>query len=137
MKKFIFTLIFISTTLIASSTDIEVKIINKISTALTNKKLIFVHTKDKKNLDIIFKSKVLRYSSVCDDANLVITDIKDIQRCSKNKLIFTTDYLSFEALPNAVGAFFYEKGRPSIVFRKDILEKHKITLPDEFAKFIK
>ena len=137
MKKLLLTLTLISTTLIATSTDIEIKIMNKISTALTNKKLIFVHTEDNKNLDIVFKSEILRYSSVCDKANIVITNTTELKKCSQNKLIFATGYLSFEALPNAVGAFFYKKGRPSIVFRKDVLEKHNITLPKEFSKYIK
>lgn len=136
MRNLILTLIFLTSSLYSSNIDIEIKIINKISTALTNKELIFVHTDSKEHLNLIFKSKKLRYASTCEEANLIITNNKEFKKCKDKTLIFTTDYLSYKSLPDAVGALFYQKGRPTIVFRKTILDKYKISLPEEFKKFI-
>jgi len=137
LKKIILTPFLIATALYSSTTSSEIKIINKISLALTNKSLVFVHTDNKESLDIIFKSKKLRYASTCEKANLILTDNKNFDECKDKRLVFATNYLSFKSLQDAVGAFFYQKGRPNIVFRKEILEKHNISLPEEFDKFIK
>jgi len=136
LKKLITTLIFLCTSLLSSEVDVAAKIIDKISVALTKKEKIKVYTNDIKNLYIVKISEHLNNSKSCVGADLVLTKDKSIYNCDKDILVFTTNYLSFKSLPNAVGAFFYQKGRPSIIFRKEVLKRHNIVLSNEFNKYI-
>lgn len=84
---------------------------------------------------LIKDSKYIKTVFNCEEADLILTHKNYFTKC-KNKMIFTTNYLMFKNLPHAVGAFFYQKGRPNIIFRKNELKKFHITLPKEFDKYI-
>lgn len=120
----------------AGEVEIAAKIIDKISMELTKKEKVSVFTNDIRNLYIIKISKHLNREKDCQKADLVLTKEQKLPLCNNNTLIFATDYLAFKKLPEAIGAFFYQKGRPNIVFRKEILAKHNIVLSKEFEKYI-
>lgn len=136
MKKLIITLILISAQLLGNQLNTETKIMDKIFYALTQKNRIKVFADNKNSIDVVIKSSKMFYKSSCNDADIIYTNSRTLEKCDKDKLIFSTDYLSFKSLPTAIGAFFYQKGRPNIIFRKEILEKHNIKLSKEFSKYI-
>jgi len=122
--------------LFSSELIIVSKIMDKISTALIHKNEILVFIKDKKNVEITKHSNHLKEVSSCNEADIIFTDGKEKIKCNKKVLVFATNYLAFRKSPKAIGAFFYQKGRPNIIFRKENLKKHNITLPKEFEKYI-
>jgi len=72
----------------------------------------------------------------CDDADIVlVTYKKNITAQCKDKLLFGTRYKTLLKEPT-VGAFFWQKGRPNILFYKSRLKKHGITLSKDFQKYI-
>lgn len=109
---------------------------DKISNALIKKETVYIITNDIKNKKIVSYSSKMKDISSCDKADMLITHTSKIVKCDKKVLVFATNYLAFKALPQAIGAFFYQKGRPNIIFREEVLKKHNITLPSEFDKYI-
>jgi len=72
----------------------------------------------------------------CKKSNIVIIKhIKDITDECKDKILFGTKYQTLSN-KNVVGAFFWQKGRPNILFYKTRLDQHKITLDKDLEKYI-
>lgn len=137
MIKILFVMIFLTISLFSTEVDVRTKIIDKISKALVKKELITIMVTDKKNKEIIQNSKCLVNSTKCENVDIIIvSNIKNLPLCSDNVLVFATNYLTFKSLPKAIGAFFYQKGRPNIIFRKNNLKKYGITLDKEFDRYI-
>jgi hypothetical protein len=109
---------------------------DKISSVLIKKENSLILTNDLRNREIISHSIKMKNISSCVNADMIITHTKDIPKCDKKVLVFVTNYLAFKSLPEAIGAFFYQKGRPNIIFREENLKKHDIVLPSEFNKYI-
>lgn len=136
MKKVLITLTLILSPLFSSELETASKIMDRISMVLINKETAFVITNDSRNQEILSYSKSMKSAASCSNADMIITHTKNLPRCDKEVLVFATNYLAFKELPNAIGAFFYQKGRPNIIFRKENLEKYNIMLPSEFNKYI-
>jgi hypothetical protein len=49
--------------------------------------------------------------------------------------VLTLDYNLLKRYPNAIGAYFWQKGRPNIIMIRSRLEKAGIRLPREFDRF--
>ncbi len=136
MKKIILTLTLLLSQLFCGEIEVAAKIIDKISHSLVKKEKINIYTNDIRSLYSTKISEHLNHTKNCGEADIIFTKTEELPSCDKEILVFATTYLAFKNLPNAVGAFFYQKGRPSIVFRKDNLEKYSIVLPKEFNKYI-
>lgn len=136
MKKILFTFILCTVHLFSAEITTATKIMEKISSALIHKNKILVFSEDSKNTNIVKFSTKLQNSLFCEEADIVLTNVNMTSLCNEKVLLFTTNYLSFINSPDAIGAFFYQKGRPNIIFREENLKKHNITLPKEFDKYI-
>lgn len=72
----------------------------------------------------------------CSDSNIVlIKHIEELGDKCKDKILFGTRYQTLRN-KNVVGAFFWQKGRPNILFYKTRLDKHKIILNKDLKKYI-
>ena len=136
MKKLIITLILSFLPLFSSEITTASKIMEKISSALIQKNEISVFAKDSRNIEIVQFSNKLKNVLSCEESDMILTKIKINSLCNDKVLVFATNYLAFMKSPNAIGAFFYQKGRPNIIFREENLKKHNIILPKEFEKYI-
>lgn len=73
----------------------------------------------------------------CKKANvLIITSNKKVPSSCSSKPMLALKYNLLKNNPNVVSAFFWQKGRPNIVFLKDRLKKFNITLPSSYTKYI-
>ena len=136
MKKLIITLTLFLIPLFSSEITTASKIMERISSALIQKNEIFVFAKDSKYIAIVKSSNKLKNVSSCEEADMILTEMRITSLCNKEVLLFATTYLAFIKSPDSIGAFFYQKGRPNIIFREENLKKHNITLPKEFEKYI-
>ena len=72
----------------------------------------------------------------CENANIIIvTHIKNIDSECKDKILFGTKYQTLDN-KSVVGAFFWQKGRPNILFYQTRLTKYGIQLSKHFTKYI-
>ena len=72
----------------------------------------------------------------CKDADIVIlSTLKRLPSACNSKLLFGTKYLHTKD-SRVLGAFFWQKGRPNIIFYQNRLKQHHVTLDSDFTKFI-
>ena len=121
--------------IIADDMTLESTIFNKVITAVTAKESpkVYIYTKNKAlerypgDLELV-KS--------CKDADIVIlTTLKDIPEACKDKIFFGTRYQHLRD-ERVIGAFFWQKGRPNILFYRKRLDKFNIQLDKSFDKYI-
>ncbi len=143
MKKIVFSVVsfFIFFSLFAFSltlTDVKIKLVATIAHSLVKKKVVCVDLMDKEFLNrqkgnadhIVFVNS-------CQKADIIITDnIKQIKKSCISKLIFVTNYNTYEHTPSAVGALFWQKGRPVLIFNKKTIKAKHIRLPKQFYQFV-
>ena len=72
----------------------------------------------------------------CKEADLVILSTnKDIPKECNQKILFGTRYSHLKN-KNVVGAFFWQKGRPNILFYQKRLQMYNVKLEPSFNKYI-
>jgi len=118
--------------------ELESKIIRKIAESSISKRIVlFIPQITDKEKDIY--SKIFKLGKNCNESNFVFIkkNIEDKNLClNENKLYFTNNYKKLLSNNKYFGAFFWSKSRPNIVFIKNRLMKHKITLPNSYKQFI-
>ncbi len=139
MKKFIIFLAF-AVSLIASATKIEKEIYSTILKGIFPQKKVVKVWVDKDSKRKIFR-KIPFIKLIKDYKNADIVFIYKAKtlknRKIDNKIIFVGKYrLLKEFQDMVIGGFFWQKGRPNIIFLRKNLKKHKITLPSDFEKYI-
>ncbi len=129
-------LIFLLTTIVYASDDKKASsILNLIAKEITKKVSpnIYLHTH---NSSLKLYPDMIKITNSCKDADLVIlSTLKEIPENCSNKFLFGTRYSHLKN-PNVIGAFFWQKGRPNILFYKNRLEKNLIKLDNSFDKYI-
>jgi len=133
LKKLLIMILYI-THLFATDVELAQSIYESIFSSIAPNKNLKVYT-DKRIDALSLKSDYFTMVQTCKDADIiVITNSDMVQKC-QHKLIFGTRY---HHLDNnyVVGAFFWQKGRPNIVFSADVLSKNNIILPISFEKYI-
>ena len=120
--------------------ELEAKIISNIAIASSkNEVKLFIPriTSTEKNIYSTFFTLV----STCDDANFVFVkrnfEIDSLCEDKMNdKLFFTNNYQKLLNKDKFIGAFFWNKSRPNIIFIKNRLAKQNIKLSNDYEKFI-
>ncbi len=70
------------------------------------------------------------------DALFLFHEHKALRHC-KNCIVFVGSYpLLLKTQNEAIGGFFWQKGRPNIIFLRKNLQAHNIQLPSDFSKYI-
>jgi len=128
--------IFISS-LSASSLQTERKIYQTILNALfPQKKTVYIWLDDKSRKSMfenIYGIKVVEYQI---DADILIIK-KTYNINASNKIVFADGYLVYKQHKhNIIGGFYWQKGRPNLVFIKDNLRKEGIKLPKGLQEYI-
>ena len=134
MIKIILALLLI-TTVYASDDKKASRIFNLIVKEVTKKENanVYIHTGIYSIKQYPGKIKIVKD---CKEANLVIlSTTKNIPKECLSKVLFGTRYSHLKN-PNVIGAFFWQKGRPNILFYQKRLDKHNIKLDPNFDKYI-
>jgi hypothetical protein len=136
LKTFIISLLFGCVVLFAQSASIEKKIYTHILHSLYPQSKgikVWADTQSKREmLQGIPKVKIVTKP---EDADFILVQKK--KDLNTKGLIFATDYHTLEHYKkSAIGGFYWQKGRPNILFLKPNLIKHRITLPKEMQEYI-
>ena len=110
--------------------NIEVKLFSKLFTTLFNKKTVYIYSENKKYSDI--NSIFLKNVEDCNKADVVL----GVSKYCKNKPHFLLDYYNYKDDPNALGAFYWRKGRPQLRLRKKIIDKLHLHISPDFKEFL-
>ena len=128
-------ILFLITTTWASDDEKASSIFNLIAKNITEKSSpnVYLH---KGNSSLEKYPGNLNITTECAKADLVIlSTTKDIPKECLEKILFGTRYSHLKN-KDVVGSFFWQKGRPNILFYKQRLEEHKIKLDSSFDRYI-
>ena len=134
-KNILFLFILISSILFASSAEIEKKICNKLLEMIFQEKSSIKIWHNSKNSYKILNHNKFIFVKTPDFADILIVD--HYEEILADKPIFVRKYhLLKKYRDRAIGGFYWQKGRPNIIFIKDNLEKYGINIPDKLKKYI-
>jgi len=124
-----FLIIFIQISLIFAS-DYELKLYEKVFSSLFHKNHINLYVD--KNQNMFKHSNIIKLTN-CKNADiLLIYNLKNI-KC-KTKPLFTTSYVDY-INSNSIGAFYWRKGRPQLVLKKEMIKKYNLFLDKSLQKY--
>ena len=133
MKKLLLILLLINT-IFADDLSTEKKIYESFFSALSPKEKPLIYT-DKSIPSLQLVSEKFSLISDCTQADIIVMAQRPLDERCQDKIVFGTRYRHLRE-PYVVGAFFWQKGRPNIVFLEEALKKHKITLPPELEDYL-
>ncbi|WP_281951644.1 hypothetical protein [Nitrosophilus kaiyonis] len=139
MKKF-FLIILIFFNLFASVENIEREIYSTIIKSIFPKKeTVKIWVDDNKKVSIFKKIDFAKITDNYENSDILFIfhekSLKDIK--TDKIIIFVGKYSLIKNYQNRViGGFFWQKGRPNIIFLRKNLQKFNISLPKEFNKYI-
>jgi len=129
-------LFFLSLQLLAFDTKTASKIFDKIFTAMLPKQSIIVYTPHKEYAEVIEMAPSLVLADTYTEADIILVDhLSDISP-NNMQTIFTTNPSIFKRDERAVGAFYWEHGRPKIIFLQSRLDAKRMTLSKSFNRYI-
>jgi len=141
LKSAALLLILFTLSFAGSPDSIKAKIIGKVATSLLDVSVVFIYTDDPAYEKIFEEEENLIETSSCSDADMVLSsrleEYRSICPPTSQRLYFATSYEDY--LKNrdaAVGAFFWQKGRPNLILNEKRLKELKIRLPSEFDNYI-
>ena len=121
----------------ASALQTEQEIYKTILSAIfPSKPIVHVWLDDPNKQEIFANIDKVRIVKERDEADiLIIYKTYDID--AKDKKVFADGYLIFKHYKdNIVGGFYWQKGRPNLVFIKKNLKDYGISLPDDLQEYI-
>lgn len=129
MKK-ILILALLLFTLHASEMSPREKLLDTIAHALVRSKTPCVYIDDKEWRTRVRPIEGIRFADSCTSADLVLTqDSEKIMATCPDAMLFMTAYGAYRSTPEAVGALFWQKGRPTLLFHRKVLQQRGLSLP--------
>ncbi len=137
MKKILITLLLLYSNLLFGDNTYELKLYEKILPAIFKDAQIIIYGDIAAN-EILSQSDIFVLTSKCKDATLLFgKDFDTLDKSCTKIPLFSTSYNSFKNTPNSIGAFYWRKGRPQIIFNLDSLLWFDIELPNSLMKYAK
>ncbi len=136
MKK-ILSIFLLSTLLFGADNDLrlESRIYYAIAKELTHKIKPQVYMQSNISSIKKFSSNFIIVDK-CTKADIIfVTYLKEIQKECEGKIFFGSRHKTLQK-EQTIGAFFWQKGRPNILFYKSRLEQYGIELNQHFKKYI-
>jgi len=123
--------------LYSSETLIAAKIVNKTVSALfPGKKRLKAWGSTAYHRDIISKTTRLIESKTASEAEFYLVGKTVPMHIDEERVIFTTDIDLFYEDERVIGAFYWQKGRPNLIFLRKRLEAYKLPVSSELRDYI-
>ena len=120
----------------ASDIDkIESKIIMDMVSTLTDNETISIYT-DSLKIKKILPNKNINFVNECSSADIAILEKLTSNHQCTNLAIITLKYDLLKGYPQSVASFFWQKGRPNIVFIEPRLKLLNIKIDTKFNDYI-
>ncbi len=118
----------------ANDTSWNRLILEKIVTAVIPETPVKLYTQEHELIESLTDSRAVALQSKCSHANIVLRGSASQEQCGKPAIVFS--YSDFIAMNDAVGVFYWQKGRPTIRFSQKRLEKFGLNINGEMSKFV-
>jgi len=128
-------MIAVFSNLFASDSHWEAVILRKILFSITQKKELTVYSGDEHLRMVLHQIEGIRVSEEClKNVDFVLSKDGRDDVCAKPEILF--DYERYLKTKNAIGVFFWQKGRPTIRFSKKRLDDFHLKVRGELTKFV-
>ena len=127
---------FLFNNLLASDIKWESLILEKMLTSMSSKNKVLIYTKSpkmKKIVERLINTKV-RVTNNCKRADFALLAKDEKKTCDKPEIVF--NYRGYMHDEDAVGVFFWQKGRPTIRFSLKRLAHFNLQVRGELSKFV-
>lgn len=128
----LFLLVILFSSASALDSKWESMIIGKILKSLSQNKKIIIYTQDKNIIKLTDEISKIDITDDCEQANFILSDVD--KSCNKPMILF--NYHDYKKTPDAIGVFFWQKGRPTIRFSKQRLNNFGLQVRGEMSKFV-
>lgn len=136
MRRFVlyFTL---AANLLAQESDLKLhaKMMDKLATDIINKEQTTIcdPTYGRSYSPYLKRAQML---NTCSDGDIAIVSSASQIQGHKNQIIIVTNYNLLNTIPEAIGAFYWQKGRPNLVFIRSRLIEKQVRLSSEYIKLV-
>jgi hypothetical protein len=114
------------------------KIYDKLFFSIYKKNTILVYTPNQTYKSMLQNSQILKNVETIEEATvIIISNQNEITPKMGNKTIFAANYEVFRDNENAIGAFYWNKGRPEIVFSQSRLLGKNLSVSQDLEKYIR
>ena len=135
MKK-VLLLLAVVLTLLGADLSPREKLLSVIAHALVPSKKPRVYIEDAQWRMKIGPIRGIVFIDQCMTADLVLTrDPAKVLRQCPDAILFLTTYRAYRSMPESVGALFWQKGRPTLLFHRKALEQRSLVLPAELRAY--
>lgn len=134
-KKIFLLLLLIYSSIFASSLDIKQQICRRILHGVFQEKADIKVWSDTKNCHNVLADSSIVFVKTPQEADILV--VSHEENILADKPIFVRKYYLLKKYKErAIGGFYWQKGRPNIIFIKKNLKKFSISIPNEFRKYI-
>lgn len=135
MRKFLF-LLLLAPLLFSSDLRTEQKIYQLIIHSLIPKKeIVNIWCDDDEKRKVLNTIEGIHSVDSTEDADILLISKKE--NLQKKGIKFVTSYQLLEGQEiDILGGFFWQKGRPNILFLKNSLQKYNIILPESMQDYV-
>lgn len=135
MKIFIFIQL-LATLLFSSQIEVETRIYSLIIHSIFPQKTnVKVWTDDNEKRTFLNTLTSVKVVDSPKKADFVI--IQTPLSYEPKAIVFTSSYKTLKHYQDdAIGGFYWQKGRPNILFLEDNLKKHELTLPSSMEQYV-
>ena len=117
--------------------EVGAKLMTMVTSGIFAKDHIRVFTNDAHYKQIFENMTQTTLVDSCEEADFVVLNDETINDpMCKERPAFVTKYQLLDEYDNAVGALFWTKGRPQLLFVLSRLNSYSVTLPDTFGHYI-
>ncbi|MEA2050224.1 MAG: hypothetical protein U9O56_05800 [Campylobacterota bacterium] len=130
--------IFLSAYLFSFDKVTASKILETVFLGIENKVIKNIKIEDEQYKDVLNLSDKFNIVSNIKSCDILVFDkSKDLNNLNlTNKILFATSYNAFRNRKDAIGAFYWFKGRPQIIFLDHRLKEKNISLKPYLQKYI-
>lgn len=114
----------------------KAELITLIAKSLAKQTPVFVFIDAEYFKQEILSDMIVSRVDDCREADIIFTEQPEklVSKCPK-ALFFVTSYGAYTRARYAVGALFWQKGRPNIFFRREVLLQKGIVLPQTLRRY--
>jgi len=122
-------------TTISTSQDFNSKLFEKILVGVfpNNDSITLYITDDTSEFEFSEKIQIVDNVKL---SNIVLVNSDDSKLETYNKILFVTSYKDLKKYKNAIGALYWKKGRPQVIFLKKRLDNYNIEVAAYLRKYV-
>ena len=117
--------------------ELEGDILFSIAKTFVKKDIIYLFCENKSCENLKAKKGKIIFVSNARDADIVFSkNASEYKSLCGRTWLFSLSYKDYKKARCSIGVFFWQKGRPNIIFNQKLIEKFNVNLPPSYHQFV-